>query len=206
MASRKRKASANITHNRNTITVDFDNTKGIIIRKDENGSRKEITISNEFKFYKYNPNAHGYIEDEKDFNEIRKFQTIIRILDMIKDGSATAIHIPNADKEIKTLMDWNTRVGTSIAYAHLDEIVKAIQDKNKSRITMRTWLKANQAAMNQSKLPYTYYYRESGIDPLVIIDQNAYPVSNSITEFIDPLKRGQYDKTPLYFPDKNRTL
>ena len=190
---------------------------GIYIKRGSRGEEIPISTKN-FKFYEYDSSVPQRIKEIKDIAESSNldkfniFQYLIRTLDMIKDGKPGKTPVID-QKEIWDVMDplMTARIGkekmnkfsSRPPFDDLHVIVKSIQDKNKHQITERTWLRANAAEMKNNGLPYNYYYKESGIDPLAIIDDSSSAVSNIVTEFIDPLHRAYGKGKIVWFTDSH---
>lgn len=147
-------------------------------------------------------NNSGTLIESKDDNQFTAFQRHVRILDMMKDGKTETPTVPHA-----VICDaFEIQPNQCPTFADLTNIKHGIQEANKGKIKKSTWLHANEITSKITMLTTRRTYKESGINPAVVINKPVYQ-SNIATEIIDPLGRSYPpDTTVELFPLQGTTL
>ncbi len=176
-----------------TIRVRYDVPQKQIVFERSNGPTVHLPTNTFQRF-----NINGSQNPLQDDGAFTAFQRRIRVLDMMKDGKTDT---PSVSQElICDLQGMNPCPN----FTELSVIKARIQEANASRISKTTWMHPNEITSKVTMLTTRKTYKESGINPHVIIQSPTYQ-SNIATEIIDPLGR-TYLTPPELFPTVDDTL
>jgi len=140
---------------------------------------------------------HGVNNNDVDFT---KEQKVLRCLDMMKDGSVSKA--TNIAKSVPELLNMNK----DIKYATLHTWEDHMTERNKDRITPKTWTKAKYETYLSPMLENRVVFKESGLGSEYFITPEIKYVGNIATEVIDPAGRSAIEPKDIRFPENNQTL
>ena len=198
-----------------TIIVSYDEDSDSI---KINGPDSKNKLVNTAQFYTYD--FDGKSRDAyKNINSVKftKNQRIIRILDMIKDGTQSSCgDLTNPDYKLYNPCKVDCKIyraqideefNTSIPGYKLDNWSQSINNiaNDSKMIEKRSWIKVSKGSLVSQPLEYNYVFKETGINPdSIMVDPTTNArvkcVFNLANEVIDPAKRSGFEPGDYRFP------